>query len=687
MASETRPSLSIRRLTGRATDRLNEKLLSSSEVVAGVGLVVALLTLGFAIWFRIELSYQSGIGAPLARSSAVMNAAINESVAALRGWVAYGQPESRAERIRIWQEKIVPTQARLRMLTDASGSASAIQSVAEMRDLLGELEVVQWAIEDVARTPGNEPTTVAYETLLRPLRTNILRSLQGAMDGYRMSPGEKSIDFVTELARFQSAFTRADRALSDYVQHQDKSRLPAMDQHLGRARHAARVIEDAASQYTSGDLYGVLEFTLDEFGAYDLRVRDIVNLEISTVWTVAQSLYLDAAVPLVVRASDIAGELAESQAQSMAKDSQALTTASAVVIAMAVLMGLLSGGSLLVSFRLQRQVLSIVKRAKKLGQYEIERRIGMGGMGEVYLARHAMLRRPTAIKLLRADSARDARARNRFQQEVQLTSQLTHPNTIEIFDYGRTPEGIFYYAMEYIDGFSLDALVSLAGPVPPPRVISTLLQACGSLQEAHERGLLHRDVKPSNIMLTRRGGLYDTVKILDFGLVRDLSTDGAALEREEDMIAGTPMYLAPESILSSRSASPQSDLYALGAVAYYLLTGTTVFPRGEIADILARQLEDEIPFPSERIGHALPEDLEYVVMGCLAKDPADRPPSAAHLASLLHACKCAAWTQEDARLWWEEYGEAARKQSPVDTAVAGSGVGSGLEVLVDASRD
>ena len=188
-----------------------------------------------------------------------------------------------------------------------------------------------------------------------------------------------------------------------------------------------------------------------------------------------------------------------------------------MVIALASLMGILSAGSLFVSLRLRRQVQDVMARAKRLGQYEIEKKVGQGGMGEVYLAHHAMLRRPTAIKLLRAENSQDVRAQTRFQREVQLTSQLTHPNTIEIFDYGRTPTGIFYYAMEYVDGFTLDALVSLAGPVDPHRVVHILIQTCGSLQEAHERGILHRDVKPSNIMLTRRGGICDTVKILDFG--------------------------------------------------------------------------------------------------------------------------------------------------------------------------
>ena len=298
-------------------------------------------------------------------------------------------------------------------------------------------------------------------------------------------------------------------------------------------------------------------------------------------------------------------------------------------------------------------------------------------MGEVYLGHHAMLRRPTAIKLLNASCALDVRAQNRFQHEIKLACQLTHPNTIEIFDYGRTPAGIFYYAMEYLDGFAVDALVAVAGPVAPGRVVNILIQACGSLHEAHELGFLHRDVKPANMMLCTAGGVYDTVKILDFGLVRDLTDDSA-----EDEMAGTPMYLAPECILAAQSGSPRSDLYALGAVGYFMLTGTTIFPDSDIATILAQQIEAPIPFPSVRLGQALPDDLEYVIMACLSKDPGDRPDSAAHLAQLLRACDAAEWTARDAEQWWAIWGEPARRETAPSSDLSSPGV----DVIVDESR-
>jgi serine/threonine-protein kinase len=192
------------------------------------------------------------------------------------------------------------------------------------------------------------------------------------------------------------------------------------------------------------------------------------------------------------------------------------------------------------------------------------------------------------------------------------------------------------------------------------------VQACGSLQEAHHRGLLHRDVKPSNIMLTIKGGVYDTTKILDFGLVLDLAGKDLDDVDESNVIVGTPMYMAPELALSSGSASPAADIYALGAVGYYMLSGTTVFPQGDILEILGRQINDNAPFPSERLGRPLPQDLEYVIMHCLAKNPAERPSSAALLAEMLLACDCGEWTAEDGRHWWEEYGEALREKMTVD---------------------
>lgn len=312
-----------------------------------------------------------------------------------------------------------------------------------------------------------------------------------------------------------------------------------------------------------------------------------------------------------------------------------------------------------VIFGLRREVVE----ARRLGQYTLERRLASGGMGDVFLARHAMLRRPTAVKVLPPEKACQV-DHARFEREVQLTSELTHPNTIAIYDYGRTPEGLFYYAMEHVDGLTLRDLVTHEGPVPPGRVIHALTQACGSLAEAHDRALVHRDVKPENLMLCERGGVPDVLKVLDFGLVRDLQdaeVSGSAA------ITGTPLYMAPEMISSPDAASARSDLYALGAVAYLLLSGRPVFEASNPIEALGHHLHLEPVPPSKRddVEADIPSDLEAIVMRCLAKDPAGRPADARALAEALAACAAAGtWTEADARRWWSDRWPALRREPP-----------------------
>jgi eukaryotic-like serine/threonine-protein kinase len=295
-----------------------------------------------------------------------------------------------------------------------------------------------------------------------------------------------------------------------------------------------------------------------------------------------------------------------------------------------------------------------VRDANEIGQYTLEERIGEGGMGVVYLARHALLRRPTAIKLLPAHRAGEHAVR-RFEQEVRLTSSLTHPNTIAIYDFGRTPDGVFYYAMEYLDGVTLEQLVTFDGPQPPARVIQILGQVCGALGEAHEGGLIHRDIKPANVMLCVRGRMPDQVKVLDFGLVKEhaaeislgLSMDGALL--------GTPAYLAPEAISNSSRADARSDLYALGAVGYWLLVGKSVFAGETVLEICAHHLHSTPVPPSERSTRPIPQALDELILRCLMKDPERRPASALELSRLLHGVAGAGvWEREQAERWWKE---------------------------------
>ena len=316
-----------------------------------------------------------------------------------------------------------------------------------------------------------------------------------------------------------------------------------------------------------------------------------------------------------------------------------------------------------VIFDLRREV----REARRLGQYTLLEKIGEGGMGAVYRARHAMLRRPTAIKLLPLDRAGADRIQ-RFEREVQLTSQLTHPNTIAIFDYGRTPDGVFYYAMEYLDGVNLEDLVRLDGPQPAGRVVHLMRQIAGSLSEAHEIGIVHRDIKPSNVILVpERGGAPDVAKVVDFGLVKDL--DESAWRTQEGRVFGTPHYLAPEAISSSEPIGPASDLYSLGCVGYFLLTGQRVFEGHAVIEVATQHLASAPVPPAERLGRPVPRSLSQVLMALLEKKSERRPHSARELIDLLDAADdIEAWSSERAREWWSDHGrqmlERSRRPQP-----------------------
>lgn len=290
------------------------------------------------------------------------------------------------------------------------------------------------------------------------------------------------------------------------------------------------------------------------------------------------------------------------------------------------------------------------RAARRLGQYRLEERIGAGGMGEVYRARHAMLRRPTAIKLLRPERAgEDALAS--FEREVQATSQLSHPNTVAIYDYGRTADRVFYYAMELLPGVDLRRLVLETGPMSPARAVHVLLQICGSLAEAHAAGLVHRDVKAANVILCRRGGVPDVVKVVDFGLVTRIATSDIA-EAGEGQIVGTPAYLAPEGWRGDAAADPRADLYALGVLGYALLTGELPFG-GETLAVCSAHLFTAPPAPSVRAAQPIPPALDAIVLRCLEKEPDRRPQSADALAAELRSCDgVGAWTVDDAERWW-----------------------------------
>ena len=303
-----------------------------------------------------------------------------------------------------------------------------------------------------------------------------------------------------------------------------------------------------------------------------------------------------------------------------------------------------------------------VREAVRLGQYTLLEKIGEGGMGIVFKAKHAMLRRPTAIKLLPADRAGEHNLA-RFEREVQLTSSLTHPNTVSIYDYGRTSEGVLYYAMEYLDGIDLEVLVELDGPQKPGRVLHLLRQIAGALEEAHSVGLIHRDVKPANVLLTMRGGSADLVKVLDFGLVKSLDDAPDASATGVNQIVGTPLYMSPESIAKPDQIDARSDLYALGALGYFLLTGTPPFVGATALEVCGHHLHTPPVPPHERLGTAGPTRLDAIVLACLEKSPDARPRSAAAVARLLEDCvDVSAWTPDNARAWWESHESALRSR-------------------------
>lgn len=309
------------------------------------------------------------------------------------------------------------------------------------------------------------------------------------------------------------------------------------------------------------------------------------------------------------------------------------------------------------------------RAARMLNQYHLSRRLGGGGMGEVFLAEHRMLKRPCAIKLIRSERAGDAHTLARFEREVRATAKLSHWNTILIFDYGRHDDGTFYYAMEYLPGLSLDRLVKRYGPMPAARVIYLLRQACDALHEAHEAGLVHRDIKPANLFAAERGGHHDVAKLLDFGLVKTLAAGNIQLSHE-DTIAGSPLYIAPEQVIHVQTPDRRADIYSLGAVAFYLLTGQPPFAGESPMEVMIAHTRDPVPPPS-RYQPDVPPDLEQVLLRCLAKNPDERYQTTPDLADALASCAAAAcWSPRHAAEWWRAHPDAMERAEPGEPSAA-----------------
>jgi serine/threonine-protein kinase len=310
--------------------------------------------------------------------------------------------------------------------------------------------------------------------------------------------------------------------------------------------------------------------------------------------------------------------------------------------------------------------------ARRLGQYRLKDVLGFGGMGAVYMAEHVLLRRPCAIKLIRPDQAGDPKTLIRFEREVRATATLTHLNTIEIYDYGHAEDGTFYYVMEYLPGMNLEDLVEQHGALPPERAVHLLRQVCQALREAHGIGLIHRDVKPSNIIACERGKVYDVAKLLDFGLVKTFAVDGPVGLTRDGALTGSPAFMSPEQAQGLSRIDARSDIYSVGAVAYYLTTGKLPFDRESTLQMLhAHAYETLVPEFSETV----PDELRRVILRCLEKDPDRRYQDALTLEKALAACESAGeWTGERAEEWWlrrgnSGAGEVESLQSPQEASL------------------
>ena len=336
-------------------------------------------------------------------------------------------------------------------------------------------------------------------------------------------------------------------------------------------------------------------------------------------------------------------------------------------LVLVVLVGMLVAAALFArrSAMNRQRMESAQQRADALGQYTLGEKLGEGGMGEVYEAHHALMRRPTAVKLMLDQSVPTDEAR--FEREVQLSCQLTHPNTVALYDFGRTNEGRLYYAMEYLEGMPLDVLLRKHGPQPAGRAIYLMAQVCGALVEAHGKGLVHRDLKPANLFVAQRGGLYDFAKVLDFGLVKQFDRKG----KQDPSItvghamSGTPLYMSPEVVAEKGHLDGRADLYAVGCILYELVTGRPPFVADTVFDLLRAHVETS-PTPPHQLVPGVPADLEAVILRALAKHPADRQPDAASLRRELLACACASdWSEAHAAAWWQALAGAESERTLV----------------------
>ena len=298
--------------------------------------------------------------------------------------------------------------------------------------------------------------------------------------------------------------------------------------------------------------------------------------------------------------------------------------------------------------------------ARDLGSYTLMSPIGEGGMGEVWRARHKLLARPAAIKLVKIDASRQEMFAKRFHREANAIAGLNSPHTVYLYDFGETQDGRLYYVMELLDGISLQTLITTFGPQPASRVVAILRQMCQSLEEAHQQNIVHRDLKPSNVMICQVAQAFDFVKVLDFGLVKQFGTAEVSNLTVEGSTLGTPEYMAPEVARASPGIDARADLYAVGCIAYVLMTGTLVFIDSNPVGMALKHMKTPPVPPSQRTKQAVPADLERIILLCLEKDPDARPRSARDLERMLAACSVPPWTEDDAAEWWTQHSPLQR---------------------------
>ncbi len=331
----------------------------------------------------------------------------------------------------------------------------------------------------------------------------------------------------------------------------------------------------------------------------------------------------------------------------------------AAIFDMFVLLGIASAMAIFGSHRiseLQQQAFE----AKKLGQYQLKRKIGSGGMGDVYLAEHMLLRRACAVKTIKADHTTDPLTLARFEREVQAMATLTHWNAVEIYDYGHSPDGTFFYVMEYLPGMTLQEMIERHGPLPAGRAIHFLRQVCAALKEAHGIGLIHRDIKPSNVLVCQRGGVADVAKLLDYGLVQDIgphSTTEADRLTMNGAVLGSPPFISPEQARGNQAVDMRTDIYGVGGLAYFLITGRPPFERDSALEMMAAHLHEK-PTPPRELRPETPRDLDEVILRCLAKKPADRFQDIAEVDRALAECNSVVdWDEDQAEAWWRDSAE------------------------------